>query len=353
MQFEVMAMPNPVRRCVLPVLFLWLSAVGAAELPTETVVLERIAAEQLFEGEIEAVQRATVSAQTSGRIVEILFDVDDYVERGAILLRFHAAEQEARYQQAGAALEEARARLTEARNERARIAGIYARKLVAKAAMDKADAELRAAQARFESAEARLAEAGEQREHTIVRAPYAGIVVERHVEVGELANPGQPLMTGLSLEQLRAVTAVPQRYIAAVRELDTARVYAEGIEPIDGASLTISPYAEPDAHSFRVRVNLPAGGHGLYPGMLVKVGFAAGTTEHLLIPARALVRRSEVTAVYVVDDDGAVRFRQVRAGRILPDGRQAILAGLGAGERVALDPIQAGGILKQQAGGTP
>lgn len=344
-------MPNLLRRCWVPLLFLWLGAAGAAELPTEAVVLERVELEQRFEGVIEAVQRSTVSAQTSGRVVEILFDVDDYVERDAILLRFHAAEQEARYQQAQAALEEARARLTEARNERARIAGIYARKLVAKAAMDKADAELKAAQARYESAEARLAEASEQREHTIVRSPYAGIVVERHVEVGELASPGQPLMTGLSLEQLRAVTAVPQHYIAAVRELETARVYAEGIEPIDGASLTVSPYAEPGAHSFRVRVNLPPGSHGLYPGMLVKVGFAAGSIEQLLIPARALVRRSEVTAVYVVEADGAVRFRQVRAGRVLPDGRQAILAGLGAGERVALDPIQAGGILKQQAGG--
>jgi biotin carboxyl carrier protein len=204
---------------LVPVLSVWLSAAGAAELTTEAVVLERVAGEQRFEGVIEAVQRATVSAQTSGRIVEILFDVDDYVERGAVLLRFHAAEQEARYQQANAALEEARARLTEARNERARIAGIYARQLVAKAAMDKADAELKAAQARFESAEARLTETAEQREHTIVRAPYAGIVVERHVELGELANPGQPLMTGISLEQLRAVTGVPQRYIAAVREL--------------------------------------------------------------------------------------------------------------------------------------
>lgn len=345
-------MSNAFRRCLVPVLSLWLSAAGATELPTEAVVLERIAGEQRFEGVIEAVQRSTVSAQTSGRVVEILFDVDDYVERGAVLLRFHAAEQEARDQQAQAALEEARARLTEARNERARVASIYARQLVAKAAMDKADAELKAAQARFESATARLAEMTEQREHTVVRSPYAGIVVERHVEVGELASPGQPLMTGLSLEQLRAVTGVPQHYIGAVRALSTARVYVEGSEPISGESLTVSPYAEPGAHSFRVRVNLPAGSYGLYPGMLVKVGFESATTEHLLIPAQALVRRSEVTAVYVVTADGTVRFRQVRAGQVLPDGRQVILAGLSEGERVALDPIQAGGVLKQQAAGS-
>lgn len=332
---------------------LWLVMTGAAraaELASVAAALESTPLEQRFEGVLEAVNRATVSAQTSGRVVEILFDVDDYVERGAILLKFSATEQNARHQQAQAALEEARARLREARSERERMAGVYAKRLVAKAAMDKADAELRSTQARYESATARVAETGAQLEHTVVRAPYAGIVVERHIEVGELANPGQPLMTGLSLEQLRAVTAVPQRYVATVRAATEARVYAGGAASLVGSAITVSPYADPKAHSFRVRVTLPAADPaGLYPGMLVKVGFATGTIEQLLIPPQALVRRSEVTAVYVVEAQGAVRFRQVRVGETQADGRIAILAGLNAGERVALDTVQAGAALKARA----
>lgn len=339
---------------------LWLGACGTAStaaLETVAAVLETTPQEQRFEGVLEAVNRATVSAQTSGRIVEILFDVDDYVERDAVLFKFSATEQTARHQQAQAALEEARARLREAQNERGRIAGIYAKRLVAKAAMDKADAELKAAQARFESAQARAAETAEQLEHTVVRAPYSGIVVERHVEVGELATPGQPLMTGVSLEHLRAVTAVPQHYIATVRGAHEARVYAGTAPAIVSSDLNVSPYADPKAHSFRVRVTLPqpdpsAVPTGLYPGMLVKVGFATGMAERLLIPAQSLVRRSEVTAVYVVEPDGAVRFRQVRAGETQADGRIAILAGLSAGERVALDPVQAGRRLKETTADT-
>lgn len=335
---------------LVPLLWLGVAeATPAAELATAPAALEPMPVEQRFEGVLEAVNRATVSAQTSGRIIEILFDVDDYVERGAVLFKFSATEQNARHQQAQAALEEARARLREAQNERARMAGIYAKRLVAKAAMDKADAELKAAQARYESAQARVAETGEQLEHTVVRAPYSGIVVERHVEVGELANPGQPLMTGVSLEHLRAATAVPQRYIATVRSATEARVYAGDAPPIVSSDITVSPYADPKAHSFRVRAILHAGDPaGLYPGMLVKVGFATGTAEQLLIPPQALVRRSEVAAVYVVEPEGAVRFRQVRVGATQADGRIAILAGLVAGERVALDPVQAGEMLKAQ-----
>ncbi|MBU2477570.1 MAG: efflux transporter periplasmic adaptor subunit, partial [Gammaproteobacteria bacterium] len=99
------------------------------------------------------------------------------------------------------------------------------------------------------------------------------------------------------------------------------------------------------------RVNITSGGKGLYPGMLVKVGFATGDVEQLLIPTRALVQRSEVTAVYVVGSDDGVQFRQVRAGRALTDGLTPILSGLVAGESVALDPIQAGSLLKQQSTG--
>lgn len=327
-----------------------LAGVAAAELETAPAKLESLPLEQRFEGVLEAVNRATVSAQTSGRVVEILFDVDDYVERGAVLIKFSAAEQSARHQQAQAALEEARARLREAQNERERVAGIYAKRLVARAVMEKADAELKAAQARYENAQARVAETGEQLEHTVVRAPYAGIVVERHIEVGELANPGQPLMTGISLEHLRAVTAVPQRYVTTVRGATEARVYAGDGAPLISSDITVSPYADPKAHSFRVRVNLNTGDpSGLYPGMLVKVGFATGTVEQLLIPAQSLVQRSEVTAVYVVEPDGAVRFRQVRAGETQTDGNIAILAGLVAGEQVALDPVQAARVLKEQA----
>ena len=85
--------------------------------------------------------------------------------------------------------------------------------------------------------------------------------------------------------------------------------------------------------------------------MFVKTGFVTGERRDLAIPEAALVSRSEVTGVYVVGDDGRVQFRQIRLGRAL-DNAYAVLAGLSEGERVALDPIAAGVVLKsQQAGG--
>jgi hypothetical protein len=81
---------------------------------------------------------------------------------------------------------------------------------------------------------------------------------------------------------------------------------------------------------------------GVYPGMFVRVHFVVGKANKLVIPASAVLRRSEVVAVYVVDEKGGVKLRQVRLGEATSDGEMEVLAGLNQGEKVALDPVKAG-----------
>lgn len=323
------------------------SAVAAAELPTAAAEAATVAEEQVLDGVIEAVNQSTVSAQTTGRVVELPYDVDDYVEKGAVIVRLRDKEQQARLEQAQARLEEARARLAQAQSEYQRIRQVFEQGVVSKSRLDQARAEFESAGARVEAAQAALEGAREQLEHTVVRAPYSGIVRQRHVELGEAVTVGHPLMTGLSLEHLRVVSEVPQRHIQALREHRSARVLLSDGVTLAAAGLRIFPYADADTHTFRVRVDLPQGQHGLYPGMLVKVAFVSGRREQLLVPTRAVVRRSEVTAVYVRDDGGGLHFRQIRAGTPRPDGRTPVLAGLEAGERVVTEPGAATMALKR------
>jgi len=322
-------------------------AAVAADLPTTPAHIETLAVAHRLDGVVEAINQATVSAQTSGRITELPFDVDDYVEKGEVIVRFRDNEQRARYERAQAALSEARARHAEAKAEFDRIRGIYEQRLVAKADMDRALANFEAAKARLAAAEAALTEAGEQLEQTVVRAPYSGIVVERHVQVGELATVGAPLMTGLSLEHLRVVAEVPQSLIADLRSEPSATVILPNDESLSAASLRIFPYADPATHTFRVRAELPAGQHGVYPGMLVKVAFAGERRDVLVVPAEAIARRGEVSAVYVLEPNGQLHFRQVRTGGAHGDVVE-VLSGLEPGERVVTDPVVAAAAWKAQ-----
>lgn len=312
-------------------------AASAAELDTVKAEYRTMVRERVFNAVIEAVNQSTLSAQTSGRVVEVLFDVDDYVEKGDVLLRISNAEQKARLQQA-------QARLVEAKAEFDRVKRIFAKKAISKAEMDRASANLSAARAR-------ATEAREQLSHTVVKAPYSGLVRERQIQLGETVNPGSPLMTGLSLGALRITANIPQSLLSAVRLHNSAyvRVPEQNNRRLSLDNLTIFPYASTTSHSFRMRANLPQNSENLYPGMFVKLSVATGEESHLMVPREAVVYRSEVTGVYVVDTEGRISFRQVRTGRSWDDeGKVEVLSGLDVGEEIAISPAAATIALKEQ-----
>jgi len=311
---------------------------------TATVELDETPRERMLDGTVEAVNQATMSAQTAGRIAEVFFDVDDYVQPGMPIVRFTDVEQQSALRQAKAALAEARARQNQADGEFQRVSGLLEAESASKREYDQALAARDAARARVEAAGSSVDAAEQQLEYTLVRAPYAGIVTERHVEAGEAVGVGQPLISGLSLEVLRVIVDLPQQVAAKVREHRKAYVLTDEGR-VEATGVTIFPYAHGASKTFRVRLELPEGQFSLYPGMFVKVAFVTGESRRLLVPTTALLRRSEVTGVYVVDDEQQVRMRQVRVGGTF-NHRTEILAGLQEGERVAADPVAADIYLK-------
>ncbi|MBA4502560.1 efflux RND transporter periplasmic adaptor subunit [Marinobacterium marinum] len=317
----------------------------AAEIPVPSnIVVQRQALEEhlLLDGVIEAVQQSTVSAQTSGRVTALPFDVDDSVPAGALIVQLEDSEQQARFSQAQAGLAEARAGLTDARQQFARVQSLHERKLVANQALDQARNQLNAAQARLARADAGLAEAQQQLDYTRITAPYGGILTERHVELGESVNPGQPLLTGLSLQHLRVVVDLPQQYAGLAREQRRALVALPDGRALETGEMTFYPYADPATHTFRLRMPLTEPGGQLYPGMLVKVSVPVATREALWIPADAILHRSELRAVFVLDDQDTPRLRQIRTG--VRNGDQVeVLAGLKAGEHIVAHPLDLSG----------
>jgi RND family efflux transporter MFP subunit len=341
--------------------FLWLLAgpgwaaqesVPLSVAPAEYRMLPR---EETFDAVLEAVQQSTVAAQTSGRVVQIDVDVNDYVAKDQVILRIDDTTQRSQLEAAQADHQEAQAKLRQAEANYGRFKALYEKQQVSRAQFDQATADIKAARARLEAAEARQSQAQEQLSYAIVRAPYSGIVTRRQVEVGETVNPGQPLMTGFSLDSMRAAASVPQEWVDTVRTRQRARVVltAAGGRSVEATRLTVFPFADPVAHTFTVRAELPRGEQGLYPGMFAKVVFEVGEEKRLVVPAKAVVYRSEVTGVYVVEPGGRVALRQVRVGSPRAGDLLEVLAGLQEGERVALDPIRAGVYLKQQLAGRP
>lgn len=322
--------------------------VYASGLETVPVVSADVPRVYRLDGVIEAVRKTTMSSQISSEVEEVFFDVDDYVEKGEVIVRLKEKQPAAELKQAEAALNEASVRQKEAKDEYERIKGVYEKKAVSKKAIDAAEAGMKAAQAKLEAARAGLEQAQEQFEYTRVRAPYSGIVTERHVEIGETAQPGKELISGISLEHLRVNVDVPQSMINAVRESESVSIESPHGEIIAVSSKTVFPYANPASHTFRVRLEFNGDGLKLFPGMFVKARFEIGRRNVLLLPTRSIVKRSELTAVYVRSAEGAISLRAIRRGRDLDDGNTIVLSGLQQGEQVAIDPIAAGVQIRQK-----
>ena len=294
---------------------------------------------------IEPVQAATVSAQTSGRIIKLNYDVNDIVPIGAPLLEITSAEQGAQLTAANADHRKAQAINAEAQRQLSRYQALFPQGAISQGAMDEAEANAKSAQQELAAANARLTQANESLKYTVVSAPFAGVVSQRHVEEGETVTPGQALYSGYSLTQMRAVAHVPQRYIKALQHQPQFTLTLANGEQVRSEQLTIFSFIEPSNHSYKVRINLPENISGIVPGSLIKAEFIAGNRQTILVPNSALVTMNELSAVYL-QQDGSWVLTQVRTGQS-QNASVEILAGLSEGDIIAKDAYQALNILNK------
>lgn len=331
-------------------LLLILPQLALAELPFATAPVAYSPVDDAYAAEalVEAGREATLAAQVAGRILKLDVDAGDSVRRGQVLVGID--DSEARNSIAGSQAEVARAKanLANAQVQYQRAQKLVARKFMSEAALDSAEAEYKAAQAQLEAAQAAVAQSSTTRGFSTIVSPFDGLVSARHAQMGDMASLGRPLLSVFDPATLRVVASIPQENLEAVRKAAHVRVeFPESGRWVDAARITVLPAADSRTHISQVRVELPGDVAGIYPGMFARAHFGVGTADRLLVPERAIVRRSEVSGLYVVNGEQVV-FRQVRLGMPRADGQTEVLAGVNAGEIIALEPVKAGIYLKQR-----
>lgn len=316
------------------------------DLKTFTVQADGVAAARGWDGVVEAVRQAELTAQTAGRVTQVMADVNSSVAAGAVLVRLSAVEQQAGANTARAQLRAAEAQAVEADANYRRYAALAGGQYVSKAQIDNARAARDAAIAARDAARAQVAQAAQQADYTVVRAPYAGVVARRHVEPGESVGPGQPLMTVVAPGALRIEVQVPQTQADAIRASGQASIVLTDGRVVEPRSVIVFPTADAATHSVGVRLELRDIDRPPVPGTTAKVMFpvaanpdAKAESGQVRIPVSALVQRGELTGVYVVDGQQLL-LRQLRLGRRDGDA-VAVHAGLKAGDKVAADPVAA------------
>lgn len=326
----------------------WLAAVlsavvarAAAEgLASAPVRVSGEGATHVAEAVVEAVRQSVVSTQVAGRVVSLPVSAGDTLARGALIARIdaQAATQQARA--SAAQVDAARAGLEAARKAFERQQQLFRSHFISQAALDQAEAGFKASAAGLRATLAQADAALTQTGLFTISAPFAGKLAELPLTVGDMALPGKPLAVLYDPAAMRVVASLPQSRIGVLRAGAAVMIELPGMSPVQAGSVTLLPALDPASHTVQVRLGLPAG-LAVLPGMFARVRFPlqeAGGLR-LWVPAAAVVRRTELDAVYVVSQGRAV-LRQVRLGE-RAGAEVEVLAGLRAGERVALDPLAA------------
>ncbi|MDE1315755.1 efflux RND transporter periplasmic adaptor subunit [Vibrio aestuarianus] len=283
-----------------------------------TVKSERLPQRVELDGVVQPVNKGTVAAQTSGRVVGLYVDVNDYVKSGEVLLEISAVQQSASLDASQAQLASAEAQNREAQAQVKRYRLLFPKGAISQDQMDGAEAK-------------------ESLGYTNITAPYDGVVTQRHVELGETVSPGMALISGFSLDKLRVETAIPQRYQPNVTTIDQFQVIAPSGEKITPTEFSLFSYADPQSHTFKIRLDLPQIGQfnsaeTLMPGMWVKTEFNYGQRDVMLVPNSAVLRRAELSAVYRMVDEQRI-LNPVRLGQTYGEYVE-VLSGLEQGDTV-------------------
>jgi RND family efflux transporter MFP subunit len=316
------------------------AATPPAHAPAQAASAPRLAA---FDGVVEALRQSVIASQVDGAVVYVGVKAGDRVHTGQVLLRIdaRAADQTAAASAAQAraanALQELAAKDFERQQE------LFGQGFISRAALDRASAEYRAAQAQVA---AQLAQASAARTQTglhVVAAPYAGVVARVPVALGDMAQPGRALLEMYDPSALRVTAWVPQSAAASWSADVLPRIELPGLvtaarwqTPTRAEKL---PTLDAATHTVQVRAELPSGLQGVGPGLFARLWLpvASSSEPSVWVPSKAIVRRVELTGVYVQSVDGRALLRQVRLGR--SDGeRVEVLAGVAAGDHVLTDP---------------
>jgi RND family efflux transporter MFP subunit len=272
------------------------------------------------EGVVEAVRQSVIATQVAGAVTQIAVKAGDAVKVGQVLARIdaHAANAE----------------LAAARQEFQRQKTLLDKKFISRSAYDLAEARFKTTQA--------------QTGFYTLTAPYAGLVAEVPATQGDMALPGKPLMTVYDPKQMRVTAHVPQEIAVRLVAGQAVRLEIPGLsadttkQAQQAAKITVLPMVDATTHTVQLRLELPSGLAGLTPGMFARVllPVTGGDGSRLYVPSQAVFRRAELTAVYVLNAQGKPLLRQIKPGPVVGNETE-VLAGLSAGEQVALDPLAA------------
>ena len=295
------------------------------EKTSDTVRLVEVASAEMralslseeFTAQLEAKVLNNITAQTGGRLKQLLVQVGDRVSAGQPVARMEPTQSL-----------QAQLQLADAKSSYARMDELYKVGGISKAQWEQAKSALEQAKLAYNHAA----------ENTVLRSPITGFVTAKNYDNGDMTSPQLPVVVIQQIAPVKAVIGVSEQYYASLKKGTTASltVDALGEETFSGKVTNIFPTLDPTTHTVSTEIEIANKDHKLRPGMYARVHLDFGSREALTIPDKAVVRQAGTGARYVyVFSEGKAIYRAVELGAQQGDYYE-VLSGLNAGDQVII-----------------
>jgi len=290
---------------------------------TVTVEPKTIDAVVTAAGALSSRSSSILSSKIMGRVTALYVHEGDHVAEGKLLMKIDSGEITAQMVQAQAAYNNAKLQFD-------RIKTLYDAKASTQMEMDQATLGFEIAQAGLQAAKA-------MESYTHILAPITGQIVEKRINPGEMALPGQPMLRIEDNKHLRLEVTVKEQEVLHIQPGKTVSVRIDAMpgKDIRGSVSQVVPASDVRTHSFIVKIDIPAE-KGLITGMYGKAFFSIGRREAILVPKSSLVEMSGIIGVYLMSAQGNAVFQMVQAGAEQGTFVE-VVTGLNKGDRVITD----------------
>jgi RND family efflux transporter MFP subunit len=287
-------------------------------------------------GKIEAVNSANISTRMMGYVDKIYVQVGDKVTKGQQLISINNADLSAKLAQVNAGITEATAAFTNAEKDFNRFTALFKENSASQKELDDITANYNMAKARLEAAKQMKNEVNAQFSYSNIRAPFNGVVTNKFIKVGDMANPGMPLMEVESPGNFQVLAMVPESEILQIKSGSEVEIMIKTLnESFKGTVAEVSTSAKNTGGQYMVKVLLNESKANLLSGMYATVQFPTtkkANNGRVLVPMDAIVQNGQLSGVYTVSESNTALLRWLRLGRTYGDSVE-VLSGLSAEEQ--------------------
>lgn len=270
-----------------------------------------------------------------GFVDKVHVNVGQKVTKGQLLVSINNSDLSAKQAQTTAGITEAQAAFNNAEKDYQRFQNLFADNSASQKELDDQRARFEMAKARLEGAKQLKNEVQSQFAYVNLRAPFNGVVTNKFIDAGDMANPGVPLISVEGPGDFEVTASVPESEIAKIKSGTEVKVIVKSSDLILPGTVTeVSTSARNTGGQFLVKVALDKTDAAILSGMYATVQFPIEKktdTTSVLVPEEALVKRGQLTGIYTVSQSNTALLRWLRIGRTF-GGNVEVLSGLSADE---------------------